>query len=41
MPEMSAYFDGIGANLDDVIDLDLEDSFVELLRASREPAGRT
>jgi len=41
MPEMSAYFDGIGANLEDVIDLDLEDSFVELLRASREPAGRT
>jgi len=40
-PEMAAYFDGIGASLEDVIDLDLEDSFVELLRASREAAGRT
>jgi len=40
-PEMASYFDGIGASLDDVIDLDLEDSFVELLRASRAPAGRS
>jgi hypothetical protein len=38
---MASYFDAIGASLDDVIDLDLEDSFVELLRASREPAGRS
>jgi ABC-2 type transport system ATP-binding protein len=40
-PEMSSYFDGVGASLDDVIDLDLEDSFVELLRATREPTVRT
>lgn len=41
MPEMSSYFDGVGASLEDVIDLDLEDSFVELLRATRLPAVRT
>jgi ABC-2 type transport system ATP-binding protein len=36
-PEMASYFAGIGAALADVIDLDLEDGFVELLRAFREP----
>lgn len=41
MPEMSSYFDGVGASLEDVIDLDLEDSFVELLRATRLPTART
>ncbi|PYP72240.1 MAG: ABC transporter ATP-binding protein [Gemmatimonadetes bacterium] len=37
-PEMTAYFETIGATLQDVIDLDLEDSFVELLRTFRAPA---
>lgn len=37
-PEMAGYFPGIGASLQDVIDLDLEDGFVELLRSFR--AGR-
>lgn len=32
---MSAYFQSIGATLRDVIDLDLEEGFVELLRSSR------
>ena len=32
---MRAYFDTIGAEIRDVVDLDLEDGFVELLRASR------
>ena len=32
---MSVYFDGIGASLHTVIDLDLEEGFVELLRAFR------
>lgn len=40
-PEMSSYFDGVGALLEDVIDLDLEDSFVELLRVTRPPTVRT
>jgi ABC-2 type transport system ATP-binding protein len=34
-PEMRSYFDGLGASLVDVIDLDLEDGFVELLRGFR------
>jgi ABC-2 type transport system ATP-binding protein len=37
-PDMAAFFPGIGASLQDVIDLDLEDGFVELLRSFR--AGR-
>ena len=37
-PEMAGYFSGIGATLQEVIDLDLEDGFVELLRSFR--AGR-
>lgn len=36
-PEMAAYFVTIGADLQDVIDLDLEEGFVELLRAFRDP----
>ena len=38
-PDMTSYFPSIGALLDDVIDLDLEDGFVELLRTSRDPAA--
>ena len=34
-PPMQVWFDGIGANLRDVVDLDLEESFVELLRTAR------
>ncbi len=33
--EMASYFASVGAALEDVIDLDLEDSFVELLRTFR------
>jgi ABC-2 type transport system ATP-binding protein len=36
-PGMAVYFDTIGATLQDVIDLDLEDGFVELLRTFRSP----
>jgi len=32
---MRAYFDDVGAEVHDVIDLDLEESFVELLRSAR------
>ena len=32
---MKQYFEGVGMNLHDVMDLDLEDGFVELLRSSR------
>ena len=38
-PEMRSYFDGLGASLVDVIDLDLEDGFVELLRGFRASRG--
>lgn len=34
-PEMSGWFDRVGVQLTDVADLDLEDGFVELLRAFR------
>ncbi len=37
---MRYYFDRVGATLREVIDLDLEDSFVELLRSSRPTAPR-
>ena len=40
-PEMASYFERVGAALEDVIDLDLEDGFVELLRAFREPPVRS
>jgi ABC-2 type transport system ATP-binding protein len=36
-PEMAMYFDGSGASLQTVIDLDLEEGFVELLRTFRAP----
>jgi ABC-2 type transport system ATP-binding protein len=36
-PTMAPYFDTIGASLQDVVDLDLEEGFVELLRAFRAP----
>lgn len=35
---MQQYFEGVGASLREVIDLDLEEGFVELLRTFREPA---
>jgi len=38
-PGMAAYFETIGAALNDVIDLDLEEGFVELLRTFRSPRG--
>jgi ABC-2 type transport system ATP-binding protein len=34
---MTQYFEGVGASLREVIDLDLEEGFVELLRTFREP----
>ena len=34
---MRQYFEGVGATVRDVIDLDLEEGFVELLRSSRSP----
>ncbi len=37
---MRAYFDGVGLTLRDVIDLDLEEGFVELLRSSRPKISR-
>jgi hypothetical protein len=36
---MTRYFAGIGASLQTVIDLDLEEGFVELLRTFRAPKG--
>jgi len=38
-PDMTSYFEGVGASLVDVIDLDLEDGFVELLRSFRAARG--
>ena len=34
-PPMRQYFDGVGATLREVVDLDLEEGFVEMLRAAR------
>ena len=39
-PAMAMYFDTIGASLQDVVDLDLEEGFVELLRAFRTPRSQ-
>jgi ABC-2 type transport system ATP-binding protein len=36
-PEMHVFFETVGASLQRVIDLDLEDGFVELLRTFRRP----
>jgi ABC-2 type transport system ATP-binding protein len=38
-PPMAQWFEGCGAELKQVVDLDLEEGFVELLRASRTPAA--
>ncbi len=35
---MTQWFDGAGADLKEIVDLDLEEGFIELLRASRVPA---
>jgi len=35
---MAQWFEGAGAELKEVVDLDLEEGFVELLRAARVPA---
>ncbi|HEX7939915.1 MAG TPA: ABC transporter ATP-binding protein [Gemmatimonadaceae bacterium] len=37
-PSMQAYLESVGASLREVVDLDLEEGFVEMLRASRRPA---
>ena len=39
-PPMSVWFEGVGAQLRDVVDLDLEESFVELLRTARAARAR-
>jgi ABC-2 type transport system ATP-binding protein len=39
-PGMTSYFETMGASVRDVIDLDLEDGFVELLRSFRERGAR-
>ena len=35
LPGMQDYFAGVGATVREVIDLDLEEGFVEMLRAAR------
>ena len=39
-PAMTAWFDGRGAAVESIVDLDLEDGFVELLRTFRAPRGQ-
>ncbi len=39
-PGMQSYIEGSGAAVREVIDLDLEDGFVEMLRAARVPAAK-
>jgi len=39
-PAMTAWFDGHGAAVQSIVDLDLEDGFVELLRTFRAPRGQ-
>ena len=39
-PGMQSYIEGSGAAVREVIDLDLEDGFVEMLRAARTPAAK-
>ena len=36
-PTMVQWFDGVGAEVKEIVDLDLEDGFVELLRGARAP----
>jgi len=38
-PPMVQWFEGVGAEVREVVDLDLEEGFVELLRSSRTPAS--
>ena len=38
-PAMREYFSAAESELREVIDLDLEESFVELLRSARKPSG--
>ena len=38
-PQMSEYFASVGASLREVVDLDLEEGFVELLRSARQRTG--
>lgn len=37
-PPMVQWFEGVGAQIKEIVDLDLEEGFVEVLRASRTPA---
>jgi hypothetical protein len=39
-PAMTTWFDSHGASVQSIVDLDLEDGFVELLRTFRGPRGR-
>jgi hypothetical protein len=34
---MVQWFEGVGAEVKEIVDLDLEEGFVELLRAARSP----
>jgi ABC-2 type transport system ATP-binding protein len=38
-PPMAQWFEGVGATVKEVVDLDLEEGFVELLRSSRAPVS--
>ncbi len=38
-PPMTQWFAGVGAEVKEIVDLDLEEGFVELLRSSRAPAS--
>jgi len=38
-PPMAVWFQGVGAAVKEVMDLDLEEGFVELLRSSRAPVS--
>ncbi len=39
-PTMVQWFEGVGAEVKEIVDLDLEDGFVELLRGARSPQER-
>ena len=38
-PQMAEWFGAAGAGVKEIVDLDLEEGFVELLRSSRTPAS--
>ena len=38
-PPMAQWFEGVGAAVKEVVDLDLEEGFVEVLRSSRAPVS--